>query len=160
DKAKIILAPGNHDIARSLVNPVLQEGLRSKLNSRDAINRFIDETISKPKDHFYFERLSNYYRFARQYGPQPVESNPFYSAYRIPLGTELDLGVAVLNTAWMATGAAEDADNGKLLMGERAVTMALEAIRDSKIKVAAYHHPLRYLQEFDASDCGLVLRRE
>lgn len=158
---KVFVAPGNHDISRELVRkiPSIHKGLLQKLTSNDAINRLIDgdhEDGSEPAQSL--SRMANFYSEHDERHPVHSGSSPFYRTGKFSHGGRL-IGVACLNTAWMATGEGEDCDHQKLVMGERAVDQALVELEGCDFKIAVHHHPLDWLHPSDADAVDLLLRR-
>src|SRR5205823_4488346 len=58
------------------------------------------------------------------------------------------VGVALLNSAWRASGG--DEDRGRVLIGDRQTTRALAHIADVDLRLIAVHHPLDWLRDFDS----------
>ena len=140
---QIFLTPGNHDIDRDAVTDIDEAGLASTLIDRTTVNEFLDRPDDKTAQ--YFARL-RYFRELRQYYGHGylVGESPLFTAHRVELGA-MSFGVACLNSAWRATGAAKNADYGNLLIGERQVDSAAKAIGDCDLSIATFHHPTSWL---------------
>ena len=151
---RIILLPGNHDIDRSLICKYEEAGLGSALTDREAL----DVLLSDPGDIANATRRleawdlfhEDFYQSVAK-PPEPIA--PFAFVHRLTI-EGVSVGIAALNSAWRASGG--PADKGRLLVGERQATAALTAIADCRIRVAAVHHPLDWLQPWDAE----AVRRE
>ena len=141
------ICPGNHDIDRDIVDKetYVEIGLSGYLKNREAINRFIgDSSKTALSDNMPepFRRLNNFYGkiwFPRTH--TSLISTPFVIAYSLPI-LDQNIGIACFNSAWRTTGAPNDVDQGNLIIGERAVDQAAEALKDTTIKVAVFHHPI------------------
>lgn len=158
---KVFVAPGNHDISRELVRkiPSIHKGLSEKLTSNDAINRLIDtqhEEGSEPAQSL--NRMTNFYSEHDERHPSHSGASPYFRTGKFTHGGR-QIGVACLNSAWMATGEGEDADLQKLILGERAVDLALADLDGCDFKIAVHHHPLDWLHPSDADAVDLLLRR-
>ncbi len=151
-------APGNHDIQRDRIDEFLEEGLRNKLKSRKQVNEFLDREMEK--DFAHIERMDGFNRFKAEFGKNALRtSNKLYSTFVFQQGG-LDIGIACLNSCWRATGQPDDADKGKLIMGERQIHLAAEDLHDCPLRLAVYHHPLDWLAEQDQQDTENELSRE
>jgi predicted MPP superfamily phosphohydrolase len=149
------IAPGNHDIQRSKIDDIIEEGLKAKLSDRDSVNAFLDQ---EKEDCFkHIERLDNFSEFKRRFETEyTVNSNKLFSTHVVKKNN-IKIGIACLNSGWRATGIANRHDYGKLLIGERQIDAALNDIKDCDIKIALYHHPLDWLMAYDKSDAKSIL---
>jgi len=152
------ITPGNHDIQMSKIDEIIEEGLKSKLKDRESVNEFLDRQIDEGFKHI--ERLENFNGFKTRFKtPYAVTSNKLFTTYSIQK-KNVKIGIACLNTCWRATGAPDDGDRGKLLIGERQIDAALTDIKNCDIKIALYHHPLDCLTEYDQGDAERWLSKE
>jgi len=154
-REKLILCPGNHDINRDAAVSFLEAGLLANLNSVANINSFIDRALAKPTmddaTKAALARMQPYEDFYRtlNLGPHKTD-NVFFKTRLLPLGG-YKVGFAALNSTWRATGAPDDKDKNKLIIGERAVDLAIADLGDADIRVCLSHHPLEWLLENDAT---------
>ena len=158
---RVFVAPGNHDISRELVRkiPSIHRGLAEKLTSNQAINRVIDAEHKEGSETAQsLGRMNNFYEEHDKRHPAHSGTSPYYRTGRFAHGDRI-IGVACLNSAWMATGEGEDSDHQKLVLGERAVDMALAELEGCDFKIAVHHHPLEWLHPVDADAVDLLLRR-
>lgn len=159
----LFLVPGNHDIDRNWVreNAPVQNGLLSEAETRDRLNAFYDKRVAQgAAEDFYFARQKVFSDFADAFGkPFRTKTTHFYRSYHMPLSNGLHVGILVLNTAWLCTGEANDADKGHLAIPERAIVEGLDDIKLCSFKIAAMHHPLDYLTPHNKRDCKALLQK-
>jgi hypothetical protein len=70
------------------------------------------------------------------------------------------VGLVEANSAWRATGAPEDGDKGKLLVGSNLVQAHLKLIQDSDVRVVVMHHPPSWMTDFEQEALEDVLERD
>lgn len=158
----LLLSPGNHDIDRQLVRDEheIQAGLLGTLKDRASCNAFVNKHIHTDQAHHYFNRLKPFSKFSDRFGQRyRIRRTPFFDTFRVLLEDGFCLGVACLNTAWLASGEPNDVDRGKLIVPERAILDALEDLAGCQLKVAVLHHPLDYLAEHNRFDCRALLQK-
>lgn len=158
---RVFVAPGNHDVSRELVRkiPSIHRGLAEKLTSNQAINSVIDAKHEDGSETAQsLGRMKNFYAEHDQRHPTHSGSSPYFRTGTFAHG-DRTVGVACLNSAWMATGEGQDCDLKKLILGERAVDMALAELEGCDFKIAVHHHPLDWLHPTDADAVDLLLRR-
>nr|WP_239106738.1 metallophosphoesterase [Streptomyces rubrogriseus] len=153
DRGRMLLAPGNHDVDISRIDQFQEDGLRSGLNNRDAVNRLLDA----PNLTAYLGRMAPWLEFRNDYyaGTDVDLSSPLVTLHRFTL-RDSEVAVATLTSAWRATGAGDDADRAHLIVGDRQVVHAADRLGDADLKICVMHHPLDWLAEFDRHD----VRRE
>ncbi|TXN33059.1 metallophosphoesterase [Methylobacterium sp. WL19] len=152
-KERLFICAGNHDIDRNQVVKFMENGLKSSLKDLNSTNQFIDETNKgSTPNKVAFERLKNFNSFMRTkvYKPPNVLSNLMVQAFRFDVSGE-EVGIALYNSAWRCTGAANDADRNSLIIGERNIDQGLSALEGCDIKIAVFHHPTDWLSDFDQS---------
>jgi predicted MPP superfamily phosphohydrolase len=150
---KLFIAPGNHDISRKQVRSLkyVDDGLRNNLVTVDQINEFIDQTIANPTQNTVaLDRLSSFESFQHGLGVKPITANPFVRTYLLPVAGAT-IGIGCFNTAWRATGEPDDVDRGHLILGERAVDIAIADLAEAKLRLAVFHHPAFWLLDCDSS---------
>jgi hypothetical protein len=148
---RLLIAPGNHDIQRSLIDAITESGLSHELQDAERLNHFIDNITSYPAATARL-RAFNEFRagLSKEY---LVSQTELWSTYRVPCAIG-SIGVACLNTAWRATGRSGDFDRERLLLSERQVDEARRTIVDTQLQVAVFHHPLEWLMPFDRKVSG------
>jgi hypothetical protein len=152
----IVFCPGNHDVELSRRDEIYEAGLRAMLASKSSLHAFIDNHESTPAA---FNDIEKYNEYAATFASSTIQKRtPLFKSYRFSING-LEIGVASLNSAWRATGRANDADCGALLLGERQVELAAEHLSDCKIKFALMHHPLNWLAARDFQHVQRALAR-
>lgn len=154
ETSHVVLVPGNHDVDRDKISKYQEPGLRSLTSA--------EEFAGLIEDHSEFEmaigRLSAWNSFV----------SSFYSGCDFGLNTDLarthrytfgatTIGVAALNSAWRATGAANDRDKEHLIVEESQALAALDQIDDCDCRLVAFHHPLHWLAPFNQESLRALL---
>jgi predicted MPP superfamily phosphohydrolase len=145
-RTQTVLVPGNHDVDRRGIVDFVEEGLISRLTSRESVNA----VLAQPADlELATERLRDWKTFHREYygADEPVAVGGLGFAHHIAAG-QVTVGVAALNSSWRASGG--DADQHRLLVGDRQIEPVLAAIADADVEVVVMHHPLDWLAPFDS----------
>lgn len=111
---RFFICPGNHDIDKSVVekNAWVEAGLVQALNSRQAVNDFVDqywaEGAGKPSEPF--SRCKNFYRAIWSIeGANCLISNQFVRVHKLAIDGR-SIGIVCANSAWRCTGRAGDAE--------------------------------------------------
>lgn len=160
DRSRIVLAPGNHDVDRALIDRFTEVGLATELKDRDTVNRLLDDEAGLRSA---LRRLTAWHRFTEDFYRDVDRSitSPLSVIHSFDI-RGISVGVAALNSAWRASGGPED--YRKLLLGDRQVDNAMSAIANNDVRCAAMHHPLEWLAPFDSDQTrqqferrGLVL---
>lgn len=144
-RGDFIIVPGNHDIVRNRDLAFADEGMHAMLDTVDKVDDLIAGGLSQG-----VERLSPFKEFYEQFyqdSEQPFERGSLHASFRYERGGRL-IGVSALNSAWRCFG---EHDEGRLLIGRRQVTEAINAIEDCDYRIGVVHHPLRFLRPFDRS---------
>lgn len=148
---RIVVAPGNHDVDRDAIRPILESGLRSQLVDRDSLNSFLD---SPREARDALERLDAWSAFAvgaRLAPLRPVGPTTGVAAFEVG---DRSLGIVVANSAWRCSG---NEDKTNLLVGARDVETALDEIGECDVRLLAMHHPLDWLASFEADELLSIL---
>jgi predicted phosphodiesterase len=143
----IALIAGNHDVDRSKISRIVEAGLRETLVTRDAVH----EILESPNDlEQALARLTDWRSFedAWDVGAEEVFRGPLSRVYAFEAGS-VSVGVACLSSSWRAQGG--DEDHGRLLVGDRPLRDALQAVAACDVRIVAVHHPLNWLAGFDAT---------
>lgn len=150
---RVVLVPGNHDVDRDEIDGVIEDGLRTRLTSHEALVAALED--DRQVSHA-LGRLAAWTRFTDDYyaGVEREPIAPGGWTRRIEI-CGVQVGIAALNSAWRSTGAGED-ERGRLLVGELQARTALDRIRDCDVRLVAVHHPFEWLTEFDRRE----VRRE
>lgn len=151
-KDRLFLVPGNHDVDRNAIS-TLSAGATAVLNNRDAVNRFLTSDADRA---LVFQRFHNYQDFINEcLGEKhlPFNSTHYFYVKHIEVASRR-LAILGLNSTWLS---ASDEDRNQLLLGERQVRAALDAIEDADLRLAVMHHPFDWLQDFDRDDVKPLL---
>lgn len=157
---RLFVAPGNHDMSRENVRslPTINAALYDRLKDVDTINGFIKKTEEGSKEEVLAtDRMKNFYTVHDVYLNSISQRGPFYRASKLSVG-ERTVGVACLNSAWRATGEADDVDYQRLIIGELAIDNALQEIEGCDLKIAVHHHPLDWLAAPDKESSDARIR--
>ncbi|MBN1139663.1 MAG: metallophosphoesterase [Anaerolineae bacterium] len=154
DKGRLFLAPGNHDVDRSLITRGAQ-AIGDGLTDRDSAN----DVLATPADRqLMMARFRGYKAFVNGYlaGRLLFDEERYFYVRSLDLAG-LRVAIMGLNSAWLSASV-EDRAKG-LLIGERQARAALDAAdkAGAAIKIALLHHPLDWLREFDQEDSGAIL---
>lgn len=145
---RLFLAPGNHDVCLKEQSGLLATAQKS-LASEDAVAKYLDETVTTSLNtglegfNSILERIDN--------TKSAVLRNSHYRAHVIDIDG-VKVGIACLNSAWHATGAASDGDYGRLYISRKQFDEVSEAVRDAEIKIALAHHPIKWLTPKDSQN--------
>ena len=149
------ICAGNHDIDRNVVrrDKWVEPGLLATLKSRTEVNDFIDahkdfDIRTKPFPD-PIKRLENYYLsiMVPAVG-RALLTTPFVQVFKLNCDGK-SIGLACFNSAWRTTGEPNDVDQGNLIVGERTVDQAAEALENADLRVAVVHHPIAWLHDPD-----------
>jgi predicted phosphohydrolase len=149
---RLFLVPGNHDVDRSKFTPFI-EAVPLILNSREMVSDFIGRGQELS---LLTQKLQNYNTFIKNRLPWclPAVHNLAYTA-NLDISS-IRVAVIGLNSAWLG---GKDDEKGKLVIGERQLSDALDLMVGPDVVIALTHHPPSHLKEFDASDVQNLLNR-
>lgn len=148
---RLFVCPGNHDISRQTAREqaLLEEGLKARLVSEEALNEFIKKAHDGSKmELMALDRLANFYNWHDAAFEGFTSAGPFGRIKTLTIAGK-KIGVALLNTAWRATGEPGSVDEGHLILGSIFAEKAAEHLKDCDYKIAVQHHPFEALAEFD-----------
>jgi hypothetical protein len=143
-REQIVLVPGNHDVCRCLIDEYAETGWAQATQTREGAMGLMDNEQALARAT---ERLASWHAFVEAYyeDTDVLDIGSLARAHRLEIqGTQV--GIAALNSAWRASG---PLDKGRLLIGERQLLPALEAIDGLDMPLVAVHHPLDWLALFD-----------
>jgi tetratricopeptide (TPR) repeat protein/predicted MPP superfamily phosphohydrolase len=144
----LFIVPGNHDLDRDAFK-YLPEKLKTPLTDKEDIEEWLSE--GKPRNHL-LEPFDCFERFVSAY-----EGNTFSALKLYTTQEPCSKRVALLgfNSALMSgrnkNSKGEIEDYGKLAVGEEQIYEKLQTVetRKSDLIIAVFHHPFRWLAEFD-----------
>jgi len=142
--SQIILTPGNHDVDRAMVDEFEEVGLAHVLRDRERVNGLLDQSARLA---VACRRLATWEAFCETFyaDDPPRSSPPLARTWALNIGSTT-VGAAALNSAWRCSG---DNDRRQLLLGDRQVKNALDAISDADVRLVVVHHPTDWLASFD-----------
>lgn len=142
NQERFFFCPGNHDANLNKLNLFSRKGLEA-IGTRDESNSFVDQPGEEALKQF--EEFKN--MLVEALGTSPYNHPLYYT--RIVKLKELEIGIAVFNTAWRCRGLADNKDYGHLLVGVNQVELALKELSSCKFRIALMHHPVNWLAPFE-----------
>lgn len=146
-REKFFCVPGNHDVDRGK-QTLCFVGARQRLTSANAV-----DSILAPDDNLrtLLERQRAYRNFqacffAGQARMPTADGLAYIASLKID---DVVVAIVGLDSAWLSDGG--ESDRGNLLIGERQLLCAIDAMNNCKphVVIAMAHHPLHLLREFD-----------
>lgn len=153
ESSHLFLVPGNHDFQQTKISSVIRPAFDS-LDSIEKTNDFFDGLENTPYLAAGFDSYKDL--VDRIITSKPIISTKLYSAYKVDINNR-SIGICCINSAWKSTAAPNDADYGKLQVGQRQLDILIENIKECQLKLAILHHPLNWLSPFDQSQVQLQL---
>lgn len=151
-KSRLLFVPGNHDVNRGRVDAFSDVAMR-QLKDRDSFNNFLS---NKKATTLVLEKLEEFNTFAKRYEERAIEDrSSFHGLKKIEVG-ETQIIVVGLNSVWVSS---RDDEFGNLVIGEKQIRDSLDVAIKRDICIAVAHHPLTWLQHFDAQDIDALLSR-
>jgi predicted MPP superfamily phosphohydrolase len=146
ERSAVVLVPGNHDVNRNLIKRYEELGLKEALRDSEDVDALLDNGDELSAAAARLEEWDRFHErfYANSEGPNRV--GPLAWVHRWAFDDRKVAAVG-LNSSWRSSG---DADKGSLLIGDRQLRPALDAIDDADVRIAAFHHPLTWLAKFDA----------
>lgn len=143
-KEKFLFIPGNHDINRTKILKVMENGLSTTLDTVENIENYM---IHNQKE-LNLERISEYKEFEEYYYSDfdGYCSNPF--GYTILLQiNDIKIGIGGINSSWRCS---ED-DENKIIVGKYQLDLIKENLSNKEIdlKVALMHHPFEFISNLE-----------
>lgn len=149
-REQALIALGNHDVDIEGLDEIAEAGLHGVLTSRDAVNALLDD---ESRTRRYTERTASAQRFlAEWYADAPPGALAGLGQFHVREVQGRQVGIAALNSAWRATGAPDDGDRRRLLVGDRQTKAAVELTKEPTFNLALVHHPFDCLTTFDEDD--------
>lgn len=151
-KDRMFLAPGNHDVDRSLISTGAR-AIGDSLTDRKSANALLSTAADRK---LVFARFKGYAAFVKAYlgKERRFDDSRYFYVHHLDLAGQR-VALLGLNSAWLCASD-EDKANG-LLIGERQARAALEQATGASLKIALLHHPFDWLREFDQSDSAAML---
>lgn len=145
DYSRVYVNPGNHDVDESLIEEIVESGLRTNLNTIEKINEYVDKY--KNISHSGLERTSEFKKYetkladVRENAIQEITN--FESNYCIDING-IKVGIACLNSAWRCSSKLPD---DSLTIGTRQIlnANAFNEKNGTNFNIALLHHPAEYI---------------
>lgn len=145
----VFLVPGNHDVERGRIKPMVQRDHATLLKLEpDDLRKTVGELLGDPEElSRYGNRLGEWCAFTERFlgVARSVSIDRPWRSDVVEVG-RLRVGILSLCTAW-ASGPTDR--QGSLMLGERQLHDMLAEARDSgaRLTIALMHHPLHWLHE-------------
>jgi NACHT domain./Calcineurin-like phosphoesterase. len=155
----LFIVPGNHEVDRSKISKVFEEGLHKNIYDTDTFNKYYKDLDKAPEDFKIIKRkLQPFLSFKNKFSSPStlVTSTFFYDTHIIDIST-LKIGIMCLNSAWRSSQFGEDAK--RLLIGETVFLEGIDDICDCDLKFALSHHSLDMLTEWDQKTTKLSMAK-
>lgn len=139
-KEEFIFVPGNHEVDITKIVPRLEKGLEV-----DSL-----QDIKDVMDHFdisYNSRLSYFYKIVKEQLLDVKMKNLGYSYCKHING--INVGISCIDSAWRSSGKGKE-EKGKLYVGTKQIRELYNEIAESDIKICMMHHPIDWLEEYEA----------
>lgn len=150
----LVVVPGNHDVDRNEVDPLIRD-LRTKiLKVKDGQQDLLRDAYMRPRQRaLLFAPLERFIEFARRVEPRRSTSDAPWTRAHIRV-RDHTIAIAGLSTACFSH---DDEDPRRLMVGLHQV---LEILPDAQadLTIGVFHHPLSFLAEFDEREVATLLR--
>lgn len=133
NRGNLIISPGNHDISRSLIAPLIADGISSRLSDTEAAQSLLGH-----KD-WILPQQSEYMTFLQSIQEKETIRFPFFS--KILRKNMISVGVSAFDSAWLCIN---DDTNKRIFLTRQQVQEQADQIRDADLKIALIHHPLTW----------------
>lgn len=144
EPARLFMIPGNHDINLRRQSKNLASA--RKALSVDTVADYLDEAVQPGSPNTGLEQFNEL--MAGLSHTPAVLQNTHYSSYKVNVG--ITVGIAAINSAWCATGAASDGDYGQLLVGTKQIDELTQSLQDVDVRIALMHHPANWMMVKDS----------
>ena len=144
------LVPGNHDVDRSR-QAYAFNGAKHLLTSEAAVDKFLGSAADCAQ---LLERQDAFWALEERFRAGALRAfttNQLAYAAAIEVDS-FRMGLLGLNSAWLC---GEEDEDGRILLGERQIVECLELAEglDTQLLLAAIHHPIEWLYEWDTLGC-------
>ncbi|NYT10789.1 MAG: hypothetical protein GKC09_12800 [Methanosarcinales archaeon] len=150
---QLFIVPGNHDLDRNKFK-LLPGDLKKPLSNEKEVQEWLTDDCNRPH---VLEPFQAFNSFFREYSRQ---DSPDYTNVRIIEVNDKKIALLGLNSAWMCGRNKEKiGDYGYVIVGEPQISDAIDEIFGADLKIAIFHHPFKWLSEFDQNRIEYQLRR-
>lgn len=140
DIERVLICPGNHDIARGAVSRVVADGIRARLKDSESAKTLLGDSSVLPLEETYLRFLSELYG-------RDVETAHWSRTFTLH---GVRVGVASFDSAWLCL---DDQTRGHLFLTRGQVGPLRAAVAGCDLRIAMMHHPLEW---FHSSEQGIV----
>lgn len=151
----VFFVPGNHDFDVKNFPPMLRPVL-DDLDSINKTNKFIDDFEVVPQLSAGFQNFNELVDSLLM--SVPIYKNDLFRAYKLAVNG-FEIGICCINSAWKATGRANNADYGQLQVGQHQLDKLIESVKECTIKFAILHHPLSWLAPLEQTEIKNLIYR-
>lgn len=146
DEERLILCPGNHDVSRNAVGPVLPavQMWRTQAENRDSANNLYDDNNY---NNHVIKVFKGFYELSDSFSQKSIlKVGSGYTSYFF---REFGISFVSINTASLSTGGliSQKDDERKLAVPERLLLESLAAVPKESHKIVVGHHPTTWLNE-------------
>lgn len=128
----VFVSPGNHDIARNMIDEFVRDGILAKLTDTETVQPLLGhETWVLPQQGPYLDFLE------RLHGER--RTTPYHC--RRLVVDRARIGIAVLDSAWLCL---DDNTERRVFLTRRQVQETSESLEDCDLRIAMFHHPLSW----------------
>lgn len=139
----IFVVPGNHEVKRDTISPIVETGLEATLKTTESIDAFMNNI-----DPAAIQRIEYFDKdFSTLFGGIPKSSTPLMRTYLTPID-RLTIGITCVNSAWRSTGIGS-AERGKMIVGSKQIIDGADTIESADLRICLMHHPIDWLNEAD-----------
>lgn len=139
---QIFFTPGNHDVDRDKVDPIIENGTLSFVSTTDGVNDFIIKNKDNSK---YLDRLEDFKLFEKEFY-KDTQLTRQLSNFDSCFITKDNVGIACINSSWRSS---KENEEGNLIVGEKQIESAISFLKNTDVKIAVMHHPLEDLIKAD-----------
>ena len=128
----LIMVPGNHDISRSLVEPLVADGISARLSDTESAQSLLGhKTWILPQQTRYIDFLKSI---------RKIDAELAYYTQIVRLD-RISIGIAAFDSAWLCLN---DTTQNRLFLTRRQVQELAEQVKGCAFKIAVFHHPLNW----------------
>ncbi|MFN7008955.1 MAG: metallophosphoesterase [Allorhizobium sp.] len=146
DEERLILCPGNHDVSRKVVGPVLPtiKSWRTSCENRDEANKIQDDT---GYTNHVLRTFRGFYELTDSFSQKSIIQ--VGSGFTTYFFRELGVSFVSINTATLSTAGLVSPrdDERNLIVPEKLLVEALSTVPKDSHKIVVGHHPTSWLTE-------------
>ena len=148
DLESFFIVPGNHEVDRSKINSIYDNGLKETL--KDYTGTL---SIDYSKETSLRERFDDFRKFEMELFK--ICSDDIVNVRQITINN-FNVGVCLINTSWNLASDSQN-DKGKVIIGQNLLTAALRKMKLCDYKICLMHHSSSWLRDEDAMNIEPLL---